>query len=103
MIIEHGRCGESERSIKEKQAERFGNYTQLNEEFRYQLLGRLQSDCDYYLGYGYRHPRNLWANNESDQITFMRLLYNSFPEDKKPEWLTLEQIDDYESKMCSAR
>jgi len=103
MIIEDGRCGELERSIKEKQTERFGKYAHLDEEFRYQLLGRLHSDCDYYLGYGYRHPRNLWANNESDQITFMRLLYASFPDDKKPEWLTLEQIDEYESKMCSDR
>ena len=27
--------------------------------FRYQLLGRLQSDCEYYLNYGNRHPKSL--------------------------------------------
>ena len=29
--------------------------------FRYQLLDRLRSDCEYYLNYGNRHPKSLWA------------------------------------------
>ena len=29
--------------------------------FRYQLLDRLRSDCEYYLNYGNRHPKTLWA------------------------------------------
>ena len=31
--------------------------------FRYQLLGRLQADCEYYLNYGNRNIRRLWAGN----------------------------------------
>ena len=30
--------------------------------FRYQLLDRLRSDCEYYLNYGNRHPKSLWAD-----------------------------------------
>ena len=29
----------------------------------------------------------------------MKKLYNSFPDDQKPEWLTYEQILDYEKAM----
>lgn len=31
----------------------------------------------------------------------MKKLYNSFPEDRKPEWLTFEQILEYEKLMTS--
>lgn len=69
--------------------------------YRYQLLSRLRMDCDYYLGYGNRYAPHLWAQNEQDQITSMKQLWESFAEDDKPEWLTWEQILDYERKMCA--
>lgn len=47
-------------------------------KFRYQLLSRLQIDCEYYLNHGNRHPKCLWANNEDQQIEFMTKLYDSF-------------------------
>lgn len=50
--------------------------------FRYQLLGRLQSDCEYYLNYGNRHPKSLWAGDEKLQIEFMIKLHDSFKEDE---------------------
>ena len=34
-----------------------------DDTFRYQLLDRLRMDCDYYLGYGNRNPRYLWAGS----------------------------------------
>lgn len=70
-----------------------------DDTFRYQLLGRLQSDCEYFLGFGYRSTNRLWAHNVADQIETMKSLHNSFTEGNKPEWLTYEQILDYESKM----
>lgn len=70
-----------------------------DETFRYQMLSRMKADCEYYLGNGNRHPKYLWADNEKDQISCMKALWLSFPEDKKPEWLTLEQIQDYEKQM----
>ena len=53
--------------------------------FRYQLLDRLRSDCEYYLNYGNRHPKSLWAGDEKLQIEFMIKLHESFKEDEKPE------------------
>ena len=70
-----------------------------NQEFIYRLLSRLQSDCEYYLGHGGRSPRNLWALNEKEQIENMKDLWNQLEE--KPEWLTYEQILEYESKMIT--
>lgn len=72
-----------------------------DERFRYQLLSRMQTDCDYYLSYEHGCAKQLWANNEIDQIYYMKLLWNSFPNDKKPEWLTWEQLLEYEKKMCT--
>lgn len=32
-------------------------------KFRYQLLSRLQSGCEYYLNHGNKHSKFLWADN----------------------------------------
>ena len=72
-----------------------------DDEFRYQLLGRLKSDCDYYLGNGNRKDKSLWAGNVKDQIQTMKDLYNSFSDDMKPEWISLEDIDNYEKEMTN--
>lgn len=69
------------------------------EKLNYMLLGRLQQDCEYYLGYGNKQPSHLWAKNEEGQIDKMKELYNSFSDDEKPEWLPYEQILEYENKM----
>ena len=72
-----------------------------DDEFRYQLLGRLKSDCDYYLGNGNRNDKHLWAGNVKDQIQTMKDLYNSFSDDMKPDWISLEDIDNYEKEMTN--
>ena len=73
----------------------------LNSEpsFRYRLLDRMRTDCEYYLGYGGRHPKNLWAENEKEQIAYMKALWNSFNSEDKPEWLSYEKILRYEKEM----
>lgn len=68
-------------------------------EFNYMMLGRLQMDCEYYLGYGNRYANHLYYKDEQKQINEMKKLHNSFPEDKKPEWLTYAQILEYEKLM----
>ena len=65
--------------------------------FEYQLLDRLRSDCDYYLGAGGRSDKNLWAGNPEGQIAKMKELWNELPE--KPEWLSMEDIEAYEKEM----
>lgn len=67
--------------------------------FNYQMLDRLQSDCKYYLGNGNRNKKNLYYDNEQEHIDEMKKLYDSFPDDEKPEWLTYEQILKYEKEM----
>lgn len=69
------------------------------EKYNYQMLGRLKSDCDYYLGFGNRNKKRLWALDEESQISEMKRLYNQFADNKKPEWLTWTDILNYEAKM----
>lgn len=66
---------------------------------KHNFLGRMQIDCEYYLGNGGRNPKHLWAGNEQEQIEAMRALHNSFPDDAKPQYLTTEQIDKYAEQM----
>lgn len=68
-------------------------------EFEYMMLSRLQSDCEYYLGYGNRNPKILCNNNVQDHISRMKELWNGFPEGQKPEWLTWEKIMEFEKLM----
>ena len=72
-------------------------------KFRYQLLGRLKSDCEYYLNYGNRSPRCLWAGDETMQIEYMIKLHDSFEEKGKPEWLTMAEIIAYSKKMITTK
>ena len=65
--------------------------------FSYMMLDRLKSDCEYYLGYGGRNAHSLWAHDEQAQIDKMRELYDLLT--IKPEWLTMEQIDEYAARM----
>lgn len=67
--------------------------------FDYQLLARLQQDCEYYLGHGNRAKKHLWAGGEAEQIAKMKELYSGLKE--KPEWLSLEDISSYEARMLS--
>lgn len=70
-------------------------------KFDYMLLSRLQQDCEYYLGFGGRHKKHLWAQDESAQIQKMRELYERLPE--KPEWITLADIEKYEVAMVQPK
>lgn len=67
--------------------------------FKYMLLDRLRQDCNYYLGFGNRSRNALWAKDEAKQIQMMKDIWNSFPEEDKPEWLTWEEIEEYARRM----
>ena len=69
-------------------------------EFLYMMLARLQSDCEYWLGWGKRCDKHLWALDPVEQIKEMRKVYAVLPEE--PEWLTPAQLDEYEHKMLEA-
>ena len=70
-------------------------------QFSYMMLSRLQSDCDYYLGYGNRYAGHLYYKDETEQIAEMKKLWEGFPADKKPVWLTYEEILKYEQQMAA--
>ena len=85
-------------SVSEEELESIG-VVQENPAIRWNtgLLSRLKMDCDYYLGAGERAEKHLWAGSVEAQITKMRELYALLPE--KPEWLSEQDIDRYESQM----
>ena len=68
-------------------------------KFRYMLLSRMIQDCNYYLGYGNRSKNCLWASSEEEHIDIMKKLYNSFPDADKPEWITMQKIEEYAKAM----
>lgn len=77
----------------------FNEILKKEKSYRYQLLSRMQSDCNYYLGNGNRYAGHLWGEDEVKHIAYMKALWNSFGKNEKPEWLTMEQILEYEEKI----
>lgn len=76
------------------------DWSKYEPRFRYIMLDRLRQDCKYYLGYGNRNPGNLWASDEKSQIENMKAIWNTFPKEDTPEWLTWDDILEFERKMC---
>lgn len=77
------------------------NGTEDDFKFTYMMLSRLQHDMDYYLGCGNRSNNALYYANPEEHIAEMRKLFESLPAAGKPEWLTWNDINDYE-KQCQA-
>lgn len=69
-------------------------------KFEYMMLDRLRCDCEYYLGYGNRNAEVLWSKNPREHIEAMKTRWLSFAENEKPQWLTWEQILEFEKQMC---
>ena len=89
---------EAELNNYEKIEKKIETIDNKDSEYDYMMLGRLKSDCDYFLGNGNGdEAHSLWAKNIDEQISKMKELYNKVSE--KPEWLTLEDIDNYEKAM----
>ena len=65
----------------------------------FQLLSQMQSDCDYFLGNGNRCKNYLWGQEVDAHIAHMKALWLCFPANKKPEWLSYEEIAVYEKRM----
>jgi len=94
--------GEPDTSIKQEIKCTFVQREDLidkEKKFRYMMLDRLRSDCDYFLGYGKRYSRSLREKNGKAHIEAMKAIWHSFSEEEKPEWLTWEQIMKYEEEM----
>lgn len=81
--------------IKDKELE---DILKRGDKFKYQLLGRMQCDCEYYLGNGGKNPKDLWAKDEQKHIDYMKAIYGSF--ENKPQWIDMSKIREYEMNMC---
>ena len=73
------------------------------ETFRYQMLSRFQMDADYFFGNGAQNPGVLWAGDPVEHANNMIAVWNSFPEDAKPKWMTKEELDEYVEKLKTAK
>lgn len=67
----------------------------IDNRFRYQLLGRLQMDCDYFLGHGNRSTRQLFYDTVEEHLEEMEKLRNEL----NPEWLTDLEMENYKKEM----
>ena len=63
----------------------------------------MRSDCNYFLENGNGYEGHLWGGSVEKICDEMENIWNSFAEDEKPEWLTMEQIKDYRKRMMEAR
>lgn len=80
----------------------FEDYQNTREDtFHYMFLSRLQSDCEYFLGYGNGSESVLPSKNIETHISLMKEIWEKLP--VKPEWLSYEEIEDYEKRMLDLR
>ena len=75
------------------------NWKTYEPKFRYMMLSRMKSDCDYYLGNGNRYADHLWAGSEINQIMNMKALWETFESEDSPEWLTKDELKEYAHQM----
>ena len=66
---------------------------------RYSLLSRMQMDCEYFLGNGNKNEKHLWGLSTTDHIKFMKILWLKFPINSKPEWITMNDIINFQNSM----
>ena len=82
---------------------------QTNFTFEYMMLSRLQDEVIAYIGKTgdvnedkwdcrYRNKRALYGGTIKDHISYMKELYSKIPNDIKPEWLSMNDILEYENK-----
>ena len=69
-------------------------------KYRYQLLSRMKADCLYFIGNGCGGSR-LWGETVEKHIEYMKTLYDMI--EIKPEWLTMDEINNYEKEMLEKR
>lgn len=95
-------CGEPNMEVTEP-VECDEPFVRHPRERDYMMLSRLQMDCNYFLGNGNGYEGHLYYKSVEEHCDEMEKLWNSFANEDKPEWLTMEQIKEYREKMLKAR
>lgn len=70
--------GEPSHPIQQEYTFHPAPYQRSSYEFEYRMLSKLQSDCEYYLGYGNRSPSILCNHSVQNHIARMKELWNGF-------------------------
>lgn len=70
----------------------------MERKYQYMLLDRMKQDCEYFINFSHCE-KYLWSNDVKSHIRDMKELWDSFSKDEKPEWLSYEDILEYEKKM----
>ena len=71
----------------------------MADRFTFDMLARLKSDCDYYLGHGQASYKVLWGKTPFNHCNEMTRLLSSIPEEERPLWLTGNDIGWYRVAM----
>ncbi|WP_019781641.1 LPD11 domain-containing protein [Streptococcus sobrinus] len=69
--------------------------------FDYMMLDQLKQGCDYFLRNGKRSVSALNGGSVEEHIFEMKRIWRKIPNNAKPEWLTADDILQYERKMMS--
>jgi len=85
----------------EKEVEKVMKFVDGNTELAGQLLGRMRTDCEYYIAKRPNYINILWAGagNEVLQIETMKALYNFLSESKISIRMTYDDILKFEKEM----
>ena len=95
-------CGEPCSQVKES-IECNKPFIRHEREIDYMMLDRLRTDCDYFLGNGNGYNGHLYYKDVNTQCNKMLELYNSFKNEDKPQWITVEQIEQYKKDMLAKK
>lgn len=79
---------------KDKENKYQSSYKENKYKFRYLLLDRMKCDCEAHLGVSNRKISDI-----EKHISEMKDIYNSLPLGEKPEWLSWEDILNFEKEM----
>jgi len=74
-------------------------YLEMPLKEKYQLLGRMKSDCEYYLRAGAKQTSCLWGKSVDVHLKCMKELLFSIPLGDRPEWLTYPDIEAFDKQI----
>ena len=68
-------------------------------KLRYMLLGGLEGECEYYVGFGKKSCGGLWGGCEKREIEQMRKIEERLGEKEKGEWVRMEEMKQQRNGM----
>lgn len=76
------------------------DWSRYEPKFRYMMLDRMRQDCIRSIERCNGSANVLWSKDCRLQIESMKAIWNTFSEKDTPEWLTWEDILEFERQLC---